>query len=52
MVRLISRLVTHEINATLLALISEDEVKEAVFELGNTKAPSPNCFSSLFYQNN
>lgn len=51
-VRLIRRLVTDEINATLLAPILNDEIKKAVFELGSTKAPSPNGFSGSFYQSN
>lgn len=49
---LIPPLVTPEINDSLLALISNDDVRHAVFELSGSKALSPDSFSGLFYQRN
>ncbi|XP_062013994.1 uncharacterized protein LOC133730411 [Rosa rugosa] len=46
----IDLLVTNEMNASLMATISLEEVKAAVFELGALKAPDPDGFSGSFYQ--
>lgn len=49
---LIPNLVTLALNEALLAPLSIDEVKAAVFQLGAIKSPSPDDYSSLFYQQN
>lgn len=36
--------------AQLEARFSEEEIKEAIFSIDDDKSPSPNGFSSLFYQ--
>ncbi|KAL6218754.1 hypothetical protein ACLB2K_011963 [Fragaria x ananassa] len=41
----VNKVVTQEMNDILLADISLDEIKEAVFSLGPQKAPSPDGFS-------
>jgi hypothetical protein len=38
-------------NEKLTAVITEQEVKEAVFQMKYNKAPSPDGFSAEFYQN-
>ena len=40
------------INQALLALVTEIEVKEAAFQLGRIKAPGPDGFSGVFFQDN
>lgn len=39
-------------NQSLVADVSEGEIKEAVFQLGRLKAPGPDGFSGVFYQDN
>nr|AFP55574.1 non-ltr retroelement reverse transcriptase [Rosa rugosa] len=43
--------VTAEMNKILSSPVSLLEVKKAVFDLGATKAPGPDGFSGIFYQN-
>jgi len=45
------KVVTEEINQILMDDITEEEVKEAVFQLGSLKAPGPDGLSGQFYQN-
>lgn len=42
--------VTNDMNATFLKLVTVDEVKNAVFQLGALKAPGPDGFQGTFYQ--
>lgn len=46
----VDTLVTSEMNDKLTAEVTIQEVKEAVFDLGATKAPGPDGFSGIFYQ--
>uniref|UniRef100_A0A494G9K2 Reverse transcriptase domain-containing protein n=1 Tax=Solanum lycopersicum TaxID=4081 RepID=A0A494G9K2_SOLLC len=41
--------VTSDMNAYLTKKITEEEVKEAVFSIGGTKAPGPDGFTGAFY---
>ena len=41
--------ISEEINNSLLLPISREEVKSAAFNLGKSKAPGPDGFSSMFY---
>jgi len=43
--------VTAEMNTGLTAKVSREEVKQAAFQLGATKALRPDGFNGLFYQN-
>lgn len=43
--------VTDDMNASLLAPISIEEIKEVAFQLGRLKAPGPDGFQGIFYQN-
>lgn len=43
-------LVNDEMNESLIKPISEEEVRDTVFQLGPTKAPGPNGLNGLFYQ--
>ena len=45
----IPSIVTESMNQTLTAPISNEEVKEAVFEMGRLKALGPNGFPSVFF---
>lgn len=51
-VSLIPWLVTNKINIMLLVSLLNDKVKKTVFNVGGTKAPSPNGFLGLLYQSN
>lgn len=42
--------VNSEMNDKLLSPVTLQEVKDAVFDLGATKAPGPDGFSGMFYQ--
>lgn len=42
--------VTDTMNAQLLASVTVDEVRQATFQLGATKAPGPDSFNGLLYQ--
>ncbi|KAF7834622.1 TMV resistance protein N-like [Senna tora] len=46
----VGRMITDDDNELLMSPITLDEVKRAVFELGDLKAPGPDSFSGLFYQ--
>lgn len=45
-----SSVVTDTMNAQLLASVTVEEVRQATFQLGATKAPGPDGFNGLFYQ--
>lgn len=47
----VDNLVTADINEHLIRSVTLQEVKATVFDLGATKAPGPNSFSGVFYQN-
>jgi hypothetical protein len=42
--------VTPLMNEKLTPPISADEVRRAVFRIGNFKAPGPNCIHAVFYK--
>lgn len=42
--------VTEAMNATLCSPISDLEIKEAVFNIGGSKAPGSNGFQGVFFQ--
>lgn len=46
----IDTLISDEDNSFLMRVISNEEIKSAVFELGDTKAPGPDGFTGAFYQ--
>jgi len=43
-------MVTHEMNQRLIATVTIEEVHQATFQLGATKAPGPDGLNGLFYQ--
>jgi len=43
-------LVTQEMNNSLIAVLTIEEVQQATFKLGASKAPSPDGLNGLFYQ--
>ncbi|BFG35167.1 hypothetical protein CerSpe_214410 [Prunus speciosa] len=47
----ISPVITDQMNADLCKLLSDEEIKEAAFQLGANKAPGPDGFSGIFYHN-
>ncbi|PRQ24517.1 putative RNA-directed DNA polymerase [Rosa chinensis] len=47
---LVDLVVTASMNRSLLAAVSLEEVKQAIFGLGSLKAPGPDGFPGLFYQ--
>nr|XP_025616741.1 uncharacterized protein LOC112709055 [Arachis hypogaea] len=42
--------VTREMNDELMAKINDEEIEEAVFSMGSLKAPGPDGFNGLFFQ--
>lgn len=47
---LVDPIITPEMNHSLLAPVSLQEVQDAVFQLGALKAPGPDGYSGIFYQ--
>ncbi|CAL9013278.1 unnamed protein product [Prunus brigantina] len=47
----ISPVITYQMNDNLCSPVSDEEIKEAAFQLGASKAPGPDGFSGIFYQN-
>lgn len=47
----VDAIVTLEMNDVLRRAVEESEIKVAVSQLGNLKAPGPNGFQGVFYQN-
>jgi len=45
------RIITEEMNLSLTAPVTKEEVQHATFQLGKTKAPGPDSLNGLFYQN-
>ncbi|KAB2616581.1 hypothetical protein D8674_023169 [Pyrus ussuriensis x Pyrus communis] len=41
--------VTSEMNAALIAPVTEEEIKEAAMQMGGLKAPGPDGFQGIFY---
>ncbi|KAG5523350.1 hypothetical protein RHGRI_035240 [Rhododendron griersonianum] len=48
--RVVDNCITDEMNGLLTRMVSDPEIKEAAFQLGDLKAPGPNGFNGLFYQ--
>lgn len=48
--RLLSLAVIQEINTSLDLPLSKEEIKKALFNLNPSKAPSPDGFTALFFQ--
>ena len=42
--------VTQEENMLLMAPVTDEEIREAVFQIPHTIAPGPDGFSGIFYQ--
>ncbi|KAM1605749.1 hypothetical protein PS2_026450 [Malus domestica] len=48
----VSPKISDEMNESLLAVVSNDEVRAAAMQMGSLKAPGPYGFPGIFYQNN
>ncbi|XP_025693017.1 uncharacterized protein [Arachis hypogaea] len=46
----IPKRVTTKMNEELMAIITDEEIKEAVFSMGGLKAPGPDGLNGMFYQ--
>ncbi|OMO55679.1 reverse transcriptase [Corchorus capsularis] len=46
----VPQLVDDEMNSGLTAIITDDEVRVAVFQLGELKSPGPDGFNGMFFQ--
>ena len=46
----VPKVVNEDVNKELVREVEEDEIKNAVFQLGTFKAPGPDGFNGLFYQ--
>ena len=44
------RLVNEEVNECLMREVKEEEIRNAIFQLGTFKAPGPDGFNGFFYQ--
>ena len=42
--------VTNEMNEDLLRMVTEEEVRTAIFDMGSHRTPGPDGFSAIFYQ--
>lgn len=47
---MVDNCITDEMNGLLTRMVSDPEIKEAAFQLGDLKAPGPDGFNGLFYQ--
>lgn len=45
----VPKLVSEDLNRVLLSLVSNEEIKEAVFSMGALKAPGRDGFNGLFF---
>lgn len=44
------QMVTEDMNTNLIRAVTQEELRQAVFQLGATKAPGPDGLNGLFYQ--
>jgi hypothetical protein len=46
----VNRRITSDINSLLIALFTGEEVKKALFQIGDLKAPGPDGMHAIFYK--
>ncbi|KAF7135399.1 hypothetical protein RHSIM_Rhsim08G0131400 [Rhododendron simsii] len=46
----VEKCVTDDMNASLISTVTDEEIKEATFQLGALKTPGPDGFPGLFFQ--
>jgi hypothetical protein len=51
-VNLFDKVISDEVNVNLCLLFSEEEISDAIFQIGPLKAPGPDGFLARFYQRN